>query len=133
MAECKCNDAVAAHGIIATYAMLRGARHVLVGITRDDVEVSRNYAIYLKKFSECVSDINERPFEMIAPFIDMQKRDVIELGMRLGANFAESYGCYKGDVAHCGKCCGCQKRLRVFRSLGIEDPATYKVRDIIEP
>ncbi|UWR62764.1 7-cyano-7-deazaguanine synthase [Phaeobacter inhibens] len=71
MAECECNDPYAAHGIVATYAMLRGAANVLVGITMDDRKSAPKYPEYLEKFGSSISDLNGRPFEMRAPFIDM--------------------------------------------------------------
>lgn len=62
-----------------------------------------------------------------APLIRMSKREIIELGMSLGVDFAETLSCYDptADGAACGHCDACQLRLKGFAEAGATDPARY--------
>ena len=61
------------------------------------------------------------------PLIDLTKRKIIELGQRLGVDYALTTSCYDpaSDGAACGHCDACQLRLRGFREAGTGDPARY--------
>jgi 7-cyano-7-deazaguanine synthase len=62
-----------------------------------------------------------------APLIDLTKRQIIELGLSLGVDFAMTTSCYdpRPDGAACGHCDACQLRLRGFSQAGVTDPARY--------
>jgi 7-cyano-7-deazaguanine synthase len=61
------------------------------------------------------------------PLIDLTKREIIELGQRLGVDYALTTSCYdpSADGAACGHCDACQLRLRGFREAGTDDPGRY--------
>ena len=61
------------------------------------------------------------------PLIDLTKREIIELGMRLGVDYSLTTSCYdpSPNGAACGHCDACQLRLRGFREAGASDPARY--------
>lgn len=62
-----------------------------------------------------------------APLIRMTKREIIELGLSLGVDYAETSSCYdpSPDGAACGRCDACQLRLKGFADAGSADPARY--------
>ena len=62
-----------------------------------------------------------------APFIRMTKREIIEMGLSLGVDFAHTASCYDPapDGAACGHCDACQLRLKGFAEAGATDPARY--------
>jgi 7-cyano-7-deazaguanine synthase len=62
-----------------------------------------------------------------APLIGLTKRDIIELGLSLGVDYAMTTSCYDPapDGAGCGHCDACQLRLKGFAEAGIADPARY--------
>lgn len=62
-----------------------------------------------------------------APLIRMTKREIIELGLSLGVDFAETLSCYDPtpEGAACGHCDACQFRLKGFAEAGATDPARY--------
>jgi 7-cyano-7-deazaguanine synthase len=64
------------------------------------------------------------------PLIDLTKREIIQLGQRLGVDYALTTSCYDPttDGAACGHCDACQLRLRGFREAGTSDPARYDAR-----
>ncbi len=63
---------------------------------------------------------------IVTPFSALQKRQVIELGARLGAPFELTLSCLgpEGD-AHCGRCSKCRERREAFAEAGVLDPSVY--------
>ncbi len=61
-----------------------------------------------------------------APFVDMDKSQVVSLGADLGVFFEETWSCYEGLHIHCGSCSSCRERKRAFSGAGIEDPTEYE-------
>ena len=69
-----------------------------------------------------ISDI-----EVKAPAIDLNKEEIVELGLQLNAPLELSYSCYSGEDIHCGVCESCMRRKRAFKKLNIDDPTSYKM------
>ncbi len=67
------------------------------------------------------------PVHVWAPLIQLTKREIIELGIRLGVDYAHTTSCYDpaADGAACGRCDACRLRLKGFREAGLRDPARY--------
>jgi 7-cyano-7-deazaguanine synthase len=61
------------------------------------------------------------------PLIDMSKKEIVELGLKLGVDYSITTSCYDpfphGEA--CGHCDACQLRLRGFAEAGSSDPAAY--------
>ncbi|MFN2603098.1 MAG: 7-cyano-7-deazaguanine synthase QueC [Gemmatimonadaceae bacterium] len=72
---------------------------------------------------------NERAVRIRTPLIDLSKREIIELGLRLGVDYSITTSCYDPAATGeaCGTCDACQLRLRGFSEAGAEDPALYAV------
>src|SRR5688500_15230327 len=64
------------------------------------------------------------------PLIDLSKREIIELGIRLGVDYSVTTSCYDPDLngAACGQCDACRLRMRGFQEAGAHDPAPYTQR-----
>ena len=64
------------------------------------------------------------------PLIDLSKREIIALGLRLGVDYSMTTSCYDPDPngAACGQCDACHLRLRGFQEAGARDPARYSPR-----
>lgn len=60
-----------------------------------------------------------------APFLDMTKTQIAEIGGELGVPYEDTYTCYEGKENHCGKCGACQERKEAFRDSGVFDPTVY--------
>jgi len=67
------------------------------------------------------------PMRIRAPLIDLTKRQIIELGMRLGVDYGMTSSCYDPTPsgAGCGRCDACRLRLDAFAAAGASDPAPY--------
>ncbi len=59
------------------------------------------------------------------PLIRMRKREIVTLGVELGAPLHVSWSCYSGEDFACGVCESCVLRLRAFREAGTTDPIPY--------
>jgi 7-cyano-7-deazaguanine synthase len=62
-----------------------------------------------------------------APLIALSKREIVELGTRLGVDYADTASCYDPapDGAACGECDACVLRRKGFAEAGLIDPVRY--------
>lgn len=66
-----------------------------------------------------------------APFAEMDKSDVIRLGLELGVPLALTLSCMNPRGGkHCGQCSKCRERRDAFTEAGVEDPTEYAVAPI---
>jgi 7-cyano-7-deazaguanine synthase len=64
-----------------------------------------------------------------APFVTMDKSEVIRLGAELGVPFELTLSCMNPrEGRHCGQCSKCRERRDAFREAGIADPTSYATR-----
>ncbi len=59
-----------------------------------------------------------------APFIDKPKAEVVQIGLELGVDYAQTWTCYRGGDTPCGSCPSCVERSNAFRKIGHDDPLT---------
>ena len=64
-------------------------------------------------------------FQVLAPFAELSKVDVVGIGANLGVPFALTWSCYRGGEVHCGQCGTCVERREAFRDAGVSDPTEY--------
>lgn len=63
--------------------------------------------------------------ELIRPFVDWTKADIVRRGAELDVPFAQTWSCYKGKDKHCGRCGTCIERREAFDLAEIPDPTPY--------
>jgi 7-cyano-7-deazaguanine synthase len=81
---------------------------------------------YYRAFNEVVrAGTKEGTIEVVTPLIAMHKREIVTLGLELGAPFDLTWSCYQREDRACGMCDSCVLRLRAFREAGAEDPIAY--------
>lgn len=61
--------------------------------------------------------------KILTPLINLSKKKIIQLAVKLNAPLKYTWSCYRGDVKPCGKCDACKLRAKGFKEAGIEDPA----------
>jgi 7-cyano-7-deazaguanine synthase len=64
--------------------------------------------------------------QLVTPFISKTKKDILELGLKLGVPYEHTWSCYQQEDAACGVCGSCHFRQEAFNALGIKDPIPYK-------
>ncbi|MBI2863869.1 MAG: 7-cyano-7-deazaguanine synthase QueC [Chloroflexi bacterium] len=65
-------------------------------------------------------------FEIITPFLNSSKADIVREGAALGAPLELTWSCYKGGARHCGRCGTCVERKEAFLLAGLADPTSYE-------
>ena len=139
-----------AHGVPITYVPARntiflsfalawaevlGARDIFIGVNALDYSGYPDCRPEYIRAYEQMANLATRagvedhvPITIRTPLIDLTKREIIELGQRLGVDYALTTSCYDPtpDGAACGHCDACQLRLRGFREAGTSDPARYE-------
>src|SRR5687768_1113090 len=67
--------------------------------------------------------------EIDAPFLSLNKADVIRLGLKRNVRLELTLSCMQPvDGMHCGQCSKCRERRDAFRDAGVEDPSPYASR-----
>lgn len=123
------------------WAEVVGARDILIGVNALDysgypdcrpefIAAFENMA-QLATRAGVEADGSEPSVRIRTPLINMTKREIIELGLRLGVDYSMTTSCYDPDPAGhaCGHCDACQLRLRGFKEAGSVDPAPYSMPD----
>ncbi len=67
-------------------------------------------------------------FSILAPLIQSTKAEIIQVGTKLGVDYALTVSCYQADDngGACGKCDSCRLRRQGFADAGVVDPTLYK-------
>lgn len=93
-------------------------------------EGKESYPDTTKEFVEIINKLSEisciGKFKVLAPLIDKDKEDIIEIGKKLKVNFKDTFSCYVGKNMHCGTCLSCRLRQEGFYWANIIDPTKYK-------
>jgi len=115
----------------ASWAEVIGAEKIFIGAVEED---SSGYPYCRQAFYDAFNTVirlgtkPETSIRIETPLIAMQKCDIVQLGMELGAPFDCSWSCYKSEGKACGVCDSCARRLRAFELTGIRDPIDYEER-----
>ena len=64
--------------------------------------------------------------QLVAPYTDISKADIVRRGAQLGVDYGHTYSCYRGGEHHCGTCGTCTERKEAFSEAGIPDPTIYE-------
>ncbi|MFB8085024.1 7-cyano-7-deazaguanine synthase QueC [Streptomyces sp. NPDC055992] len=64
-------------------------------------------------------------FQLVAPFLNQVKADIVREGARLGVPFELTWSCYEGGEVHCGACGTCVERREAFAEAEVADPTLY--------
>ena len=108
--------------IAASYAESIGAEIIIVGWDKEEANTfPDNSKEYLESFNMLLKIASPINIEIKAPAIDLNKNEIVELGIEVNAPMELSYSCYKGNEKHCGVCESCMRRKRGFKKAGIKD------------
>ena len=113
-----------------SWAEVLGARTILIGAVEQD---SSGYPdcrpAYYDAFNALIrTGTRDGDIRVETPLIAMRKKEIVALGVELGAPFHVSWSCYASESEACGVCESCALRLRAFREAGAVDPIAYVAR-----
>ena len=110
----------------ASIALSNGCTEIYYGAHSDDAAGNA--------YPDCSSDFNDainraiylgsgEELHVVAPFIGMNKAQVIAEGLKLSVPYELTWSCYEGGDKPCGACGTCRDRIAAFRANGMDDPA----------
>lgn len=72
--------------------------------------------------------VEGKPIHIDTPLIHLSKAEIIQQGMRLGVDYANTVSCYDPDPQGraCGQCDSCRLRAAGFEAAGVPDPTRYQ-------
>ncbi|MEN8221866.1 MAG: 7-cyano-7-deazaguanine synthase QueC [Acidobacteriota bacterium] len=120
--------------LAAGIAETRGIRNILTGFNLIDTpDYPDTTKLFSDKMEEVInigtaSSITGEKYRIITPLIDKSKKEIIELGLELGADYSLSVSCYRGSEMPCLKCPSCDIRQGAFNEIGIEDPLISRLK-----
>lgn len=110
-----------------SWAEVLGAKRIMIGAVEQD---SSGYPdcrpVYYEAFQHLI-EAGTRDGDIVVetPLIRMRKREIVALGVELGAPLDLTWSCYSGAEQACGECESCVLRLRAFSEAGVADPIPY--------
>ena len=116
------------------WAETTGARDIFIGVNAVDYsgypDCRPEYLAAFEQLAMLATRAGvegEGAIRVRAPLLHLTKREIIELGVSLGVDYAGTTTCYDPDLsgAACGRCDACALRLRGFAEGGLTDPARY--------
>lgn len=109
---------------------------IFIGIKYEGLGFNDTKQIFLRKINELAEVcVQAGSYKIIAPFINKDKEEIIEIADKMGLKFEDTYSCYvgagfkkvKGKILpfHCGMCAGCLARKKGFRFSSVKDKSVY--------
>ncbi len=109
----------------AAAAQINGSEEVWYGAHRDDA-AGRAYPDCTEEFvrhmGAAIYEGTGRGIRLRAPFIAMNKAEIVAAGLRLKVPYELTWSCYEGGDRPCGTCGTCIDRRRAFELNGARDP-----------
>jgi 7-cyano-7-deazaguanine synthase len=115
--------------VAVSWAEVMGAAKIYIGAVEQD---SSGYPdcrpAYYDAFNQVIRAGTKRDnIEIVTPLIALRKREIVSLGLELGAPFDLTWSCYSREDRACGICDSCVLRLRAFEEARAIDPISYAV------
>lgn len=114
-----------------SYAEANDCAAVFIGAHSEDYS---GYPDCRPEFFEAfqrIIDVGTKPetdLNLVAPFVEWSKTDIVEHGVELGVPYEITWSCYRADGSACGTCDACAYRLQAFQQAGVHDPIDYEQR-----
>ncbi|MDX1452294.1 MAG: 7-cyano-7-deazaguanine synthase, partial [Oleiphilaceae bacterium] len=81
---------------------------------------------FVAKMAAVSKVANYQAVDVIAPYLALDKAQILRRGLAMGLDYAESWTCYKGREKACGTCGACHERLEAFDLNQQQDPLAYE-------
>ena len=113
----------------ASIALSLGCDEIYYGAHKDDA-AGNAYPDCSKEFNDAIGKAiylgSGNMLKVTGPFVNMNKADIVKLGLDLGVPFELTWSCYSGKDKACGKCGTCLDRIKAFEANGLKDPIEYE-------
>lgn len=113
--------------ILAGLAQSIAAEAVWIGIHGGDHAIYPDCRPEFYRFmKQAIEAGTDEAVTLVAPFLNCDKKYIVQRGIELGVSFEFTRTCYKDQKLACGKCGSCVERLEAFSKAGILDPIKYE-------
>ena len=110
----------------ASIALSKGCQVIYYGAHADDA-AGFAYPDCSPGFKEAMNraiwEGSGHQLKIEAPFVNINKAEVVKTGLKLGVPYELTWSCYEGGEKPCGKCGTCIDREAAFAANGVSDPA----------
>lgn len=110
----------------ASIALSKGCEVIYYGAHRDDAAGSAYpdcSSAFNKAMNEAIFIGSGKQLRVEAPFIGLDKAEVVKIGLKLNVPYKDTWSCYQGGEKPCGVCGTCIDRAKAFAENGVKDPA----------
>jgi len=113
--------------LAVSWAESLGAEKLFIGANFED---SPGYPdcrpVYYEAFNKLIQvGTKDGNISIETPVINMKKKEIVELGLKLKVPFQLSWSCYEREDLACGVCDSCTLRLKGFKMAHAHDPLKY--------
>lgn len=120
--------------LAAAFGESRGIFDLVTGFNRIDTpDYPDTTEAFARKMETAINEgtsarMTGKRFRVHTPLARLNKKEIICLGLDLGADYSHSISCYRGREEPCRKCPACEIRSRAFAELGMEDPLVSRLK-----
>lgn len=110
----------------ASIALSKGCGIIYYGAHADD---AAGFAypdcspVFNEAMNKAIWEGSGHQLKIEAPFVNINKAEVVKIGLELGVPYELTWSCYEGGDKPCGKCGTCIDRANAFAANGVKDPA----------
>lgn len=110
----------------ASIALSKGCQVIYYGAHADD---AAGFAypdcspVFNEAMNRAIWEGSGHQLKIEAPFVNINKAEVVKTGLKLGVPYELTWSCYEGGEKPCGKCGTCIDREAAFAANGVADPA----------
>lgn len=109
----------------ASIALSKGCSKILYGAHADD-SAGNAYpdcsSVFNDAMNKAVYEGSGRQLEVVAPFVGLNKSQVVKKGLEIGVPYELTWSCYEGGEKPCCVCGTCIDRMAAFEANGVKDP-----------
>lgn len=109
----------------ASVAIAKDCSVIYYGAHSDDAAGSAYpdcSAEFNKAISEAIYVGSGKSVKVEAPFVQLNKKDIVKEGLKINVPYHLTWSCYEGKDKPCGKCGTCIDREKAFELNGVVDP-----------
>ncbi len=100
----------------AGYAYSKGLDAVVIGLVANPIFPDQT-PVFVARAEDAISEALGRRVKILAPLIQLDKREVILLAEKHGLDVSLTYYCHRGSDRPCGVCISCKERIAAERSI----------------
>lgn len=97
--------------IAASLALQTGSDAVAIAAHADDFGTYPDCRpTFIEAMRSAIAVCDYKPLELVTPYINWRKREIVALGRSMGIDYEQTWSCYAGGEVPCGECGACSAR-----------------------